>query len=103
MKIKEIRAVSLDIPHTPPKTKPTRPNWNNYSQRGLPINKYPEFSRMHGKMPGADTSSGPWVKMTAEDGTWGLGQACFDEPVAALIDYHFAPLLEGRDCLASFR
>jgi L-rhamnonate dehydratase len=101
LKIKEIRAVSLDVPHTPPKTKPREPNWNTWAKRGLPINKYPEFSRMHGKMPGADTSPGPWVKITVEDGTFGLGQSSFGEPVAALIDYHFAPLLEGRDCLAS--
>ncbi|MDA1189978.1 MAG: L-rhamnonate dehydratase [Chloroflexi bacterium] len=50
-------------------------------------------------MPGGG-STPVWVKITAEDGTWGLGQCAFGEPVAALIDYHFAPLLEGRDALA---
>ena len=31
---------------------------------------------------------------------FGLGACSFGEPVAALIDYHYAPLLEGRDALA---
>ena len=55
---------------------------------------------MHGTMPGANTMTDVWVQATAEDGTWGLGQCSFGEPVAALVDYHFAPLLEGRDCMA---
>ena len=100
MKIKSIRAVSINKPRTPPKTKSRRPNWNTHARRALPINKYPEFSRLHGKMPGADTSHEVWVQVTAEDGTWGLGLCSFGEPVAALVDHHFAPLLEGRDCMA---
>ena len=100
MKIREIRAVSVDVPRTGPTTKPRRPGWNSHAQRALPINKYPEFSRLHAKMPGANTRADVWVQVTAEDGTWGLGQCTFGEPVATLIDYHFAPLLEGRDCMA---
>jgi len=100
MKIKDIRAVTLNIPQTPPKTKPRRANWNTNAPRALPINKYPEFSRTHGWMPGADARREVWVQVTAEDGTWGLGLCSFGEPVAAIVDYHFAPLLEGRDCMA---
>ena len=55
---------------------------------------------MHGRMPGANTWERVWVQVTAEDGTWGLGECSFGEPVAALVDFHFGPLLEGRDCLA---
>ena len=100
MKIKQIRAVELNIPRTPPKSESRRPNWNTHARRALPINKYPEFSRLHGQMPGANTSAEVWVQVTAEDGTWGLGQCSFGEPTAALVDYHFGPLLEGRDCMA---
>jgi L-rhamnonate dehydratase len=100
VKIKHIRAVSLNIPRTPPHTTPRRPNWNTHAQRALPINKYPEFPRLHGQMPGANTSADVWVQVTAEDGSWGLGQCSFGELAATLIDYHFAPLLEGRDCMA---
>lgn len=99
MKIKEIRAVSLNIPVTPPKSKSRRPSWNTHAKRAHPINLYPEFTQEFGKMPGGG-STPVWVQVTAEDGTWGLGQCAFGEPVAALIDYHFGPLLEGRDALA---
>ena len=100
MKIKQVRAVNLNIPKKPPSSKPRRPNWNHTSPRALPINKYPEFSTSHGKMPGANTSVSTWVQVIAEDGTWGLGETSFGEITAAIIDYHFAPLLEGRDCFA---
>ena len=51
MKIKQIRVVELDIPITPPKSKPTRPAANKVSaRRALPINYYPEFPTGFGKM-----------------------------------------------------
>ena len=101
MKIKSVRAVTVNIPRTPPKTPARRPNWNTHARRALPINKYPEFPRMHGAMPGANTSEEIWVQVVAEDGTYGLGQCSFGELTAALVDYHFAPLLVGRDCFAT--
>jgi L-rhamnonate dehydratase len=88
VKIKAIRAVSLNIPRTPPQTRSGRPNWNTHAARALPINKYAEFPRLHGQMPGANTSVDVWVQVTAEDGTWGLGQCSFGELVAAVIGYH---------------
>ncbi len=100
MKIKEIRAVTLDIPKQPPKTPARRPNANQVvGDRALPINFYPEFTRRFGGMPGAG-SPDVWVQVIAEDGTSGLGACSYGEPVAAMIDYHYAPLLEGRDALA---
>lgn len=41
-----------------------------------------------------------WVQVTAEDGTWGLGSCSFGAPSASVIETIYAPLLEGRDCLA---
>ena len=99
MKIKEIRAVTLDVPLTPPKSKARGPNWSAGADRGLPINYYPEFPKTPGNEPGS-ISKTVWVKATAEDGTWGLGECYFGAPVAALIDHCYAPLLEGRDCMA---
>ena len=101
MKIKSVRAISVNIPRTPPKTPARRPNWNTHARRALPINKYPEFPRMHGAMPGANTLEDIWVQVVAEDGTYGLGQCSFGELTATLVDYHFGPLLEGRDCFAT--
>ena len=56
---------------------------------------------MHGTMPGADTQADLWVQIVAEDGTYGLGQCSFGELTATLVDYHFGPLLVGRDCFAT--
>ena len=42
-----------------------------------------------------------WVQIIAEDETWGLGACSFGDSVAVLINQIFAPLLEGRDCLAT--
>src|SRR5690606_38084979 len=35
------------------------------------------------------------------DGTFGLGSCSFGEATATIVDYIFAPLLEGRDCFAT--
>ena len=43
MKIKEIRAVNVHIPHTPPKTKPRRPTWNRSAPQRL---TYQQISRV---------------------------------------------------------
>ena len=99
MKIKEIRVVQVNIPHVPPTTAPRRPSWNNTAPRQLPINKYAEFSNLPSDMPGIGGGE-VWVQITAEDGTWGLGSCGFGETTAVVIDYVFAPLLQGRDCLA---
>ena len=100
MRIRRIRAVSVDMPTAPPSSAARRPNWNATAPRALPINKYPEFPTAHGAMPGAATGEVVWAQVVAEDGTWGLGQTSFAPIVAPIIDRHFAPLLEGRDCMA---
>ncbi len=99
MNIKEIRVAQLNVPHVPPATAPYRPSWNNTAPRQLPINKYHEFSNLPSALPGIGGGD-VWVQITAEDGTWGLGSCGFGETTAVVIDYVFAPLLEGRDCLA---
>ena len=100
MKITSIKTVKVNIPREAPKTKARRPTWNRTSPRSLPINYYPEFSRLPGEMPGMGGGQ-VWVQVTVEDGTWGLGACSFGAPSATVIDTVFAPLLEGRDCLAT--
>jgi L-rhamnonate dehydratase len=65
----------------------------------MPVNAYPEFSRLPGEMPGGGLGT-VWVQVVAEDGTWGLGQCGFGEPVAAFVNTVIAPVLEGRNCMA---
>ncbi|MEZ4731622.1 MAG: enolase C-terminal domain-like protein [Caldilineaceae bacterium] len=100
MKIKTIRAVQINLPRPQPKTPARRPSWNQSAPRALPLNKYPEFSRLPGALPGLGGGA-VWVQVIAEDGTWGLGQCSFGRSVAAVVDDVFAPLLVGRDCFAT--
>ncbi len=95
MKIKEIRAVAVDL--TPQaKTKPRVPQreTNGFIS---PMARYPEFSRAGW--------GNQWTRVacvvTAEDGTWGLGLTNNSGPVLSLINDHFAPLLVGQDCMAT--
>ena len=104
MKIRSLRTVQLNIPRPQPRTPPRRPSWNRSAPRSLPINYHPEFSRFPGQMPGIGGGMGGgeiWVQVTAEDGTWGLGACSFGAPTASLVDTVYAPLLVGRDCLAT--
>jgi len=99
MKIKTIEAVNVKLPVVKPTTPARRESWRQLSPIGLPMNRYyPVDVPM--RTPGIG-GRGVWVRVTAENGTWGLGRTSFGEPVAALVDYHFAPLLEGRDCFAT--
>lgn len=100
MKITTVRTVQINFPRPQPKTPPRRPSWNKSAPRALPLNKYPEFSRLPGALPGMGGGA-VWVQVIAEDGTWGLGQCSFGRPVATVIDDIFAPLLVGRDCFAT--
>lgn len=101
MKIASVEAVSVDLPAPEPVTPARRPSWNTYAPRGLPANKFEEFPPgLPADTPGFAGES-VWVKVTAEDGTWGLGRASFGRPVAALVNHHLGPLLTGRDCFAT--
>ena len=99
LKIKSIKAVSVKQRQPATNTPVRRDSWNKSAKRAMPINMYSEFSRLPGRMPGGGLES-VWVQVTAEDGTWGLGQAAFGEPVATFVNKVIAPVLEGRDCLA---
>ena len=99
MKIKEIRAMRLNIPpREGPRTPARRQPWAADAEVANPMSKYPKYKRHRSSwMP---RWGGVCVKVTAEDGTWGLGQTSFGRPVAAIIDDHFAPILVGENCFA---
>ncbi len=101
MKIKSIRAVQVDLPPRQPQSPVRRASWRHSSPIGLPMSKYPEFPPdVPSKSPGIGGRA-VWVQVVAEDGRWGLGRTSFGEPVAALVDGFYAPLLAGRDCFAT--
>jgi L-rhamnonate dehydratase len=101
MKIKHIRVIDLDIPVVPPSSTQRTPSWNEKAPRGSPMGMYPEWrDAVPGGIPGFGGRQ-VWVQVVADNGAWGLGRCSFGEPVEALITSHFAPLLEGRDALAT--
>ena len=100
MKIQSITPVRLDLPARASPTPPRRPSYNQSARRAFPINKYPEFPRQLRKIPG-EVAQEMWVKVTAEDGTWGLGVCHWGNLVEPLIREHYEPLLVGRDALAT--
>ena len=99
MKIKSVKSVRVSLPEQTSTVKPRRPSWNKSVKRAMPINLYPRFSRYPHEMPGGQLDT-VWVKVVAEDGTWGLGQCAFGEPVSAFINTVIAPIIEGQDCMA---
>lgn len=64
----------------------------------FPIHKYPEFARTPATTPG-EVADAFWVRVTAEDGTWGLGHSHWGTLAAPCVTF-FADLLAGRDCMA---
>ncbi len=99
MKIKSIEVMKLNMPSQEPKTKPRRPAWSQDAEVANPMSKFPEFKR-HRSLWLPDKWPGVWVKVTAENGVYGLGSCSFGRPVAAIIEDHFAPHLLGIDALA---
>ena len=98
MKIKSIEAMRLEMPDRGPAAKGRRPAWVEDAEVANPMSKFPEYKRYRPSwMP---KWQGVWVKVTAEDGTYGLGPCSYGRPVAAIVDDHFAPLLLGQNALA---
>ena len=100
MKIKEIRAIEIDI--TPrPKRPPRQPSRAESIETIAPMSRYPEFKGHRSSW----TPQGKWKTaacvVTAEDGTWGLGITPFGSPVATIINDQFAPRLVGQNCMAT--
>jgi L-rhamnonate dehydratase len=98
MKIVSIDVLTLKLP---PLAAPTPPR---AGARGgaavpLPLHIYPEFERTRGAHPG-DVEGELWVRVVAEDGTFGLGHTHWGEFSAPVVRHAFAPLLNGRDCFA---
>ena len=94
MKIKEIRAIEVDLPARP-KTTPRQPTKAQGTLMSRPIARYPDL---------ANQANPPWKRaaclVTAEDGTWGFGVTIHGGPVARIINDHFAQALVGQNCLA---
>ncbi|MHB9034529.1 MAG: hypothetical protein ACYC6L_15965, partial [Anaerolineae bacterium] len=98
MKIKSIECLSL---HQPPHqhSGARRSAWVADAEVANPMSKFSDFKRYRSSWLPA--WPGFWVKVTAEDGSYGLGPCSFGRPTAAVIQDHFAKLLVGQDALAT--
>ncbi len=100
MKIRSIEVVKIARPpgSSPGTSTPRRPSWASDDEVANPMSRFPRFKR-HRSLYGPRQWPGFGVKVTAADGTWGLGTAT-GRPAAAVVEDAFAPVLEGEDCLA---
>ncbi len=97
MKIKDVSTWHLRAPNRF-RSEPKRSSWVVEAEVANPMSRYPKYKRHRSSwMPKWENL---WVKITADDGTWGLGCTSYDRPVATIIDDHFAHLLVGEDCFA---
>ena len=100
MEIRSIEVVKIARPpsSSPGTSAPRRPSWASDDEVANPMSRFPRFKR-HRSLYGPRQWPGFGVKVTAADGTWGLGTAA-GRPAAAVVEDAFAPVLEGEDCLA---
>jgi L-rhamnonate dehydratase len=99
MKIKEIRAMKLNLPPSPSQTKPRRASWAQDQEVANPMSRYRQYKRHRGLW--TPKWEGVWCRVTAEDGSWGLGMTSHGRPVAAVIEDHLAPMLSGENVFAT--
>lgn len=98
MRITNVEVLRLSRPPEPPSHPPRRPAWGVDAEVANPMSRYPEYKRHRSLWQ--PKWEPVWVRVTAEDGTQGLGSCSFGRPVAAIIADHFAPHLVGKDALA---
>lgn len=101
MKITKIETLRLTPPPHELRTTPRRAPWADDAEVANPMSRYPRVKR-HRKLwlPPWDAV---WCRVTAEDGSTGLGQTSNGRVSAAIIEDHLGPQLLGEDCLATDR
>jgi L-rhamnonate dehydratase len=98
VKIRSVEVVNVDRPATPVTTEARRPAWSHDDEVANPVSRYPRFKR-HRSLYSARRWPTFGVKVTAEDGSWGLGTSQ-GRPAAAVVEDAFAHVLVGEECLA---
>lgn len=98
MNIKSIQCVRVNLPEPTHRTQPRCPPWSQEAEVANPMSRYQKYKRHRSLwMPKWD---GAWVKVTAEDGTWGLGFTSAGPIVREIVEGHFAPILAGESVFA---
>ena len=106
MRITEVKAFEADpVALNPGRTRreqegTPRPSyvWDGL-EPSSPMGRYPKYKAQRSSW------SAKWKTtvcvVTAEDGSFGLGISSFAGPVCRIINDHFAPHLEGENCMAT--
>ena len=102
MKIASIQTVRLNLPAQITVPEGRRPSWAEHAEVANPMSRYPHVKRQRAMWLPRHWDA-VWCKVTAEDGTWGLGLTDHGPAVAAIVDGHLAPQLIGQECLATER
>jgi L-rhamnonate dehydratase len=97
MKIADISVVGLNAPAREPATAPRRASWAAEAEVANPMSRYPRVKRHRSLW--TPQWEGAWCRVTAEDGTWGLGSLWPARPLVPVVE-HLASQLVGEDCLA---
>src|ERR1044071_5877656 len=101
MKIKSIQAVRVNQPTLEFTTPARREGWAQNAEVANPMSRYPKVKAHRSFwLPKWEAV---FCKVTAEDGTWGLGMTSCGRGAEAVIEDHLAPNLVGEDCLATDR
>ena len=98
MKIKSIEVMKLEPAGSPLQTQPRRPPWSDHDEVANPLSHYPRF-KPHRNIWYPKSWDYVWVKLTLEDGTWGLGYTYYGWATAGIISEFLAPNLIGEDAL----
>lgn len=99
MKIQSVEVVQIERPAGDgPKTPGRRKSWAHDNEVANPVSKFARFKR-HRSLYQARRWPVFGVKVTADDGTWGLGTSQ-GRPAAAVVEDALAHVLEGESCLA---
>lgn len=98
MKIKSIECFTQSQPPRQYVHTARRPAWVADAEVANPMSKFAEYKRHRSSWMAP--WPGFWVKVTAEDGTCGLGPCSFGRITASIIQDHFAKMLVGQEALA---
>ena len=99
MKITRIDTFKLKLPERKLSVEPRRESWQTTAEVANPMSRYSHVKR-HRSLWTNTGWAHVFVKVTLEDGTWGLGSSTHGRPVAAIIEDHLAPQLIGQDGFA---
>jgi L-rhamnonate dehydratase len=97
MKIKTIEVVRVELPKHESPTTPRRAGWAAEAEVANPMSRYAKV-KAHRSL-WLPRWEGAWVKVTAEDGTWGLGTLAFAPALAPVVE-HLASQMIGEECMA---